>query len=215
MSWCGGIAEGRWAQLLHECVAAARKPTAASTASAADGSDYNVRRRAERAAALAYMGELSAAAQLGLVTHGFPMGTPQPRRSPRRCIEPPLNTRSLPIMHRTLPTGVAGQSPPSLTGANSRGRRVAQRSTCGSCWTRSSAPSVADAPGKIAGALRIGRVVTLTKPTGGTRAPVMGDVFRRLVARMLPQQLGKQFRQACVPSARALGLRPARSKNSY
>ena len=36
---------------------------------------------------------------------------------------------------------------------------------------------------------------TLAKPTGGVRTLVTGDVFRRLVARMLAQQLGEAFRQ--------------------
>ena len=47
----------------------------------------------------------------------------------------------------------------------------------------------------------------LTKPTGGVRALVMGDVFRRLVARTLAQQFGEAFREACAPFQYALSTR--------
>ena len=174
--------EGRWAQLLHECVAAAGAP-AVTTADSARS----------RLMGLMMMSDDGSGPPRTACGHAFL------------------------ARHRTLPTAATGQPPPSPTGQR-LGHRAVQMSICGSCWTRSSAPSfsaayvagrlaAADVPGKIACALRIGRMVALTKPTGGVRALVMGDVFRRLVARTLAQQFGEQFRQACAPFQFALGTR--------
>ena len=67
--------------------------------------------------------------------------------------------------------------------------------------------AAAKVPSDVADALRQGRMVALTKPTGGVRALVMGDVFRRLVARTLARQFGAAFRTACAPFQYALSTR--------
>ena len=46
----------------------------------------------------------------------------------------------------------------------------------------------AKVPEDVADALRLGRMVALTKPAGGVRGLTLGDVFRRLVARTLAQK---------------------------
>ncbi|CAJ1353465.1 unnamed protein product, partial [Effrenium voratum] len=48
-------------------------------------------------------------------------------------------------------------------------------------------------------ALRLGRMVALRKPNGRVRGLVMGDTFRRLVARTLAQQFSAAFDTACRP----------------
>ena len=65
----------------------------------------------------------------------------------------------------------------------------------------------ATVPQDVADALRLGRMVALTKPTGGVRGLIMGDVFRRLVARTLAQQFGDKFWEACAPFQYALSTR--------
>ena len=57
--------------------------------------------------------------------------------------------------------------------------------------------ALSDVPEVIATALRLGRMVALRKPNGRVRGLVMGDTFRRLVARTLAQQFA-----ACVSGTR-------------
>ena len=45
-------------------------------------------------------------------------------------------------------------------------------------------------PRKVLEGLRVGRLAAFQKPNGGVRGIVAGDVFRRLVARTIAQQLG-------------------------
>ena len=55
--------------------------------------------------------------------------------------------------------------------------------------------------------MHVDKNVALSKPGGGVRALVMGDVFRRLVSRTLAQQFAEQFKQACAPFQYALSTR--------
>ena len=43
-------------------------------------------------------------------------------------------------------------------------------------------------PAEVVQALRLGRITALQKPDGGVRGIVVGDVFRRLIARTMAQQ---------------------------
>ncbi len=54
-------------------------------------------------------------------------------------------------------------------------------------------------PECIVQALRLGRLVALRKPNGRVRGIVTGDVFRRMVARTIAQQLAPTFEAACAP----------------
>ena len=53
-------------------------------------------------------------------------------------------------------------------------------------------------------ALRYGRLTALRKPDGGVRAIVVGDVFRRVVARTIAQQYTKKVEEATAPHQYAL-----------
>ena len=69
----------------------------------------------------------------------------------------------------------------------------------------------AEVPGAIIPAVRLGRMVALTKPSGGVRALVMGDAFRRVVARTLAQQLhgpSVHVPRSSTPSAPKQARRP-------
>ena len=52
----------------------------------------------------------------------------------------------------------------------------------------------------IVDAMRSGRMTALTKPNGGVRGIVSGDVIRRWTARTIAQQLGKAVEAATAPS---------------
>ena len=61
-------------------------------------------------------------------------------------------------------------------------------------------------PAEVVQAIRLGRITALQKPDGGVRGIVVGDVFRRLIARTMAQQFSK-FAEGthpfqCAPSTR-------------
>ena len=64
--------------------------------------------------------------------------------------------------------------------------------------------ATASIPEEILEALRVGRLTALQKPNGGVRGIVAGDVFRRLVARTMAQQLGPEIERATSPFQYAL-----------
>ena len=72
--------------------------------------------------------------------------------------------------------------------------------------------ALGDVPDTIARTLRLGRMVALRKPNGRVRGLVMGDTFRRLVARTLAQQFSAAFDTACRPFQFALGCCPSRPR---
>ena len=55
----------------------------------------------------------------------------------------------------------------------------------------------ADLPEHVLAAVRLGRMLALRKPNGLGRALVVGDVFRRMVARALAQHAA--FQEVCIP----------------
>ena len=65
----------------------------------------------------------------------------------------------------------------------------------------------ADIPLPILTALRMGRLTALQKPTGGVRGVVTGEVFRRLVARSIAQQLACTMEVATSPFHCALSTK--------
>ena len=62
-------------------------------------------------------------------------------------------------------------------------------------------------PLNIAQAIGLGRMVALTKPNGGIRGLVVGDVLRRVIARCIAQVFATQFHAACAPHQFALSSR--------
>ena len=65
----------------------------------------------------------------------------------------------------------------------------------------------ANIPQEIPTALRMGRVTALQKPNASVRGIVASDVFRRLVARTMAQQLGPAIERATSPFQYALSTR--------
>ena len=55
--------------------------------------------------------------------------------------------------------------------------------------------------------LRVGRLAALRKPNGRVQALVVGDVFRRLVGRVLARHFASQFQDACMPHQYGLSTR--------
>ena len=62
-------------------------------------------------------------------------------------------------------------------------------------------------PPNVLEGLRLGRITALAKPDGGVRGIVVGDVFRRIVARTIAQQIGDQVEKATAPYQFALKTR--------
>ena len=62
----------------------------------------------------------------------------------------------------------------------------------------------ASVPEEIVDALRMGRMTALQKPSGGVRGIVVGDSFRRLVARTIAQQFRTAVEEATAPFQYAL-----------
>ena len=65
----------------------------------------------------------------------------------------------------------------------------------------------AELPEPVLAAVRVGRLVALRKPNGRVRALVVGDVFRRLVARTLAQHYAAALQTACMPFQFGLSTR--------
>ena len=62
-------------------------------------------------------------------------------------------------------------------------------------------------PDNIVAAVRLGRITALVKPVGGVRGIVVGDVFKRLVARTAAQQMGPAVQKATAPFQYAVSTR--------
>ena len=65
----------------------------------------------------------------------------------------------------------------------------------------------AETPGVVVDAIRLGRITVLSKPSGGVRGIVSGDIIRRLVARTVAQQLNPEVEKATAPFQFALTTR--------
>ena len=64
-----------------------------------------------------------------------------------------------------------------------------------------------EVPQSVVKMIRLGRMTALSKPDGGVRGIVAGDVVRRLVARTMAQQLGKAVEAATAPHQYALSTK--------
>ena len=49
--------------------------------------------------------------------------------------------------------------------------------------------------------IRMGRITALSKPDGGVRGTVVGDILRRLVARTISKQIMKEAEEATAPTS--------------
>ena len=64
--------------------------------------------------------------------------------------------------------------------------------------------TVGNVPDEIIEAIRLGRLTALSKPDGGVRVIVVGDILRRLVARTIAKQIAKKVEAAAAPFQDAL-----------
>ena len=67
--------------------------------------------------------------------------------------------------------------------------------------------AVGRVPEEIIVALRLGRLTALSKPDGGVRRIVVGDILRRMVARTIAKQIAKQVEAATAPFQYALSTK--------
>ena len=67
--------------------------------------------------------------------------------------------------------------------------------------------SGAQVPREVIQTLRLGQMTALSKPDGGIRGIVVGDVIRRLVARTMAQQLTPAVERATAPHQHALSTK--------
>ena len=67
--------------------------------------------------------------------------------------------------------------------------------------------AVGRVPEEIIEALRLGRLTALSKPDGGVRGIVVGDILRRMVARTIAKQIAKQVEAATAPFQYALSTK--------
>ena len=67
--------------------------------------------------------------------------------------------------------------------------------------------AVARVPHVILEATKLGRLTALSKPDGGVRGIVVGDILRRLVARTMAKQFSKKAEAATAPFQHALSTK--------
>ena len=65
----------------------------------------------------------------------------------------------------------------------------------------------AEIPDSIVGAIRLGRLTALQKPSGGVREIVAGDILRRIVARTIAQQISSHVERTTAPFQYAMSTR--------
>ena len=213
------FSRGDWASLLQDAISQPWPEAAAGHRVATSGDA-----RARRAVHLAHLGELSAARQaltadpLAPSTDATFEQLSDPSRRPPEPYgplapdlldwEPPspvaLDSRALLSNLRRARKGAA----PGPSGFTAEIARVVLDDEESSQAFVDVATLLAQAqiPPAILPAFGLGRVVALTKPSGGTRGLVVGDFFRRIVARTLAQQFAGAVEEAC-PHQYALGNR--------
>ena len=210
--------------------AVAQPPGRSSTSSlppaAAPQPAAELRRRGERAAALVQLGELSAAsasltsAPLAPCTAATLEALRDPERRPPvpqvdlppEILRPPAGSVPIALDQAALLRNLRGArrgAAPGLSGMTMEHLRVLldEEEATGLLQQAAQRMAHADLPSGVLAGLRLGRMVALQKPQGGVRGLVMGDVFRRLVARTLAQQCGDAFQEACLPFQYALSTR--------
>ena len=64
--------------------------------------------------------------------------------------------------------------------------------------------AVGNVPEEIIEAIRLVRMTALSKPDGGVRGIVVGDILRRLVARTMAKQIAKKVEEITAPFQYAL-----------
>ena len=212
---------GDWHSLLR--AACASTPARPASRPPAGGTDVD--RRAARASALVRLGELSAASR-ALTAEPLADGNAatlaelrDPRRRPQTPVVPlspevlnhvPAEPCPLPdtLLLANLRTARRG-SAAGPSGMTNEHLRLMLDDPCDLGLLHQAALRFANAavPAPVLAAARLGRIVALRKPTGRLRALVVGDVFRRLVARALAQHFAAALQDACMPYQFGLSTR--------
>ena len=223
------LADRRWDELLADAAAAAVADPVCPRRAACESqgpTDELAQRRAERAAALAHMGELSAARSALTAAPLAPLTTDRLNALRDPTKQPQERQVALPAWlaeYAPEEGPVAMDSERFCTNVRSARRGAAAGPSgctsehlrvllddeeCVELMVTAAGKLVAGlVPSEVVDGLRLGRMVALTKPNGGIRALVMGDVFRRLVSRTLAQQFAGAFQSACAPFQYALSTR--------
>ena len=215
---CELFRRGEWLALLHQAPRAHPEPRG-NTAEASESA------RAARAVRLVQLGELSAAAR-ALTAAPLAPGTAEtlaelrdPERRPPE-LQVPLSDAVLthrPAVACTLPAdgllaclrGARRGSAAGPSGTTNEHLRLLLDDPDDGTLLHRAAERLAnaDVPEPVLAAIRVGRAVALQKPNGRVRALVVGDVFRRLVARTLAQHFAAAFQKACLPHQCGLSTR--------
>ena len=210
---------GNWTQLLSEAAATCRRQ------GPAPARDDSLQPRADRAASLAALGELSAAAQ-ALVSEPLAPGNGttlaelrDPERRPQQSYrdlpedlmaflpEQPLRLSWRRFISNLRGTRRGAAAGPSGATAEHYKIMLDDEESTNFLYAAASALARAEVPQAIIDGLRLGRLVTLRKSNGRIRGLVMGDVFRRITSRTLAQQFAVPLQSACSPFQFALSTR--------
>ena len=216
--------EGEWISLLRESVACAEAAHSSSVRRRRRSADEEAV-RATRALSLVQMGELSAARQalegaslapgnlatLGILTD--PTRRPPVPRSALsqevRDTEPAEPVALDPLEFLTClrkasrgaaawPSGMTSDHLFPMLENEGDSQRLVEVA---------SALAMARVPEEIIEAIRLGRLTALSKPDGGVRGIVVGDILRRMVARTLAKQISKKVEEATAPFQYALSTK--------
>ena len=186
----------------------------------------DITRRAARALALVQMGELSAGRQ-ALEGADLAPGTMEtlrelrdPVRRPARIRQPlpPQVTDHMPdrpfeleeygfaqVLRSSRKGAAAG--PSGMTVDHLRPVLENPRDTH-LLFTLGEKLARAEIPDSIVGAIRLGRLTALQKPSGGVRGIVAGDILRRIVAHTIAQQISSHVERTTAPFQYAMSTRP-------
>ena len=212
------LAAGHHQQLLDEAAAAATCNSRHTSRKKARG---EVQIRAERAAALAQLGELSAASSaltappLAPANAATVAALRDPDRRPPTCqvplpeaiAAPPLHLNQAKLVANLRSARRGAAAGPSGTTTEHLRVLLDDEESAQLLYDAAQCLASGDIPQDILRGLRLGRMVALQKPDGGVRGLVMSDVFRRLVGRTLAQQFSGPFNTFCAPFQYALSAR--------
>ena len=201
---------GDWATLLHDAHRAAVTPARPPTGT------VSIEARADRATALAHLGELSAASRAltaeplapGTMAtlaelqnphlrpqQAYPLHTAPPTPHESTAVELPKATllAALRTARRGAAAGPSGVTNEHLRLVLTDAEEIRLLHGAAVRFAR------ANIPPDILQAVRQGRMVALRKPNGSVRALVVGDIFRRLVSKALARHYAAQLQEACLP----------------
>ena len=219
------FAAGRWAELFRASREADVQASAQTVRRRRREFTDALSRRAQRAVSFVQMGELSAArqalegAQLAPATLATLAALTNPDRRPSapreslgRGIEEhvpverfELDKELFLINLRTARRG-AGAGPSGMTSDHLFPLLESERDSVMFAEFAQSL-AVADVLHQVLRILGLGRLIALTKPDGGVRGIVVGDLLRRLVGRTMAKQVTKEVEAATSPFQYALSTR--------